>query len=147
MSALSVQVRDLTTQLAARNEELETARAELAAAVETAGTIEGLETAHAEALEALNGTHAEALEALTAELAEVREQAETASAELEAVRTELTQAQDQLADPAFADASAEGQEPEAVASDEDLPTFEALGSLKGAERVAYWRKNKTQLIK
>lgn len=147
MSALSVQVRDLRTQLEARAEELTTAHADLATAQEAVAAFDGQANAHAEAIEKLNTTHAEAIAEFEAQVSELTEQAATASAEMEAVQTELTQANEQLADPAFSDAAAEGQEPEPVASDADLPNWDAYGKLEGAERVAYWREHKTELSK
>ena len=146
MSALSVQVRDLRTQLEAQAESMTTVQADLVTAQEAVATFEGQATAHAEAIEQLTTSHAESIAGFESQIAELTEQATAATAELEAVQTELTQANDQLADPAFADAAAEGQEPEPVASTEDAPSLERFKALKGADQFAYFKKYGDQLI-
>lgn len=147
MSSLSAQIKDLTDQLNARNEELTTATGlveELQAKLETAtADLSAASDLNAEAsdmLESLRGELDESKISAAARELEIREELETAKSELEQVKHALK-------DPAFADASAAGADPENLGGDSDAPSMASLKNLAGAERTAYWQKHKSALTK
>lgn len=149
MSALSIQVKDLRQELTVAKE----LHAEQVSAFETQITElteakAGFEAKIQELDSELTSAKTD-LEAADLKIAELDGQVEAKEAELEELKAEIAKAKAALEDPAFAAAGNAGDQPgdEGTQSDEPIVSLEHYRSLRGAEKVAYWAKHKSELLK